>query len=96
MNSITFDPNGSVDFPHIAAVEGLLGGIGRLVFSDGTVQFAEEDSFPDVVYSPRMAEEDLEIFCKANLDYYEQYFEQNFDAIDAGNELPPIRRFWEE
>lgn len=95
MSTVTFDPNGSINYPFIAAVEGLLGGIGRLMFPDGTVQFAENETYPGVVYSPRLTEDRLESFCKANLHYYEKYFDDNFDTIDAGDELPPINRFWE-
>ncbi len=38
---------------------------------------------------------ELEEFCGKHLDQYVQYFEQNFDAIDQGLDLPPIKRFWE-
>jgi len=26
---------------------------------------------------------------------YEQYFDENFEAMDRGDDLPPIDRFWE-
>ena len=91
----TFDPDGAISHPYTAAVEGLLGGIGRLVFPDGTVQFAENESFPETVYSPRLSESELEVFCRVNISFYEDYFDSNFDAIDAGDELPPITIFWE-
>ncbi len=93
--TITFDPAGADNHPHIAAVEECLGGVGRLMFPDGTAQFAENATYPDVVFSPRMTEPELESFCKQNLSQYEAYFEANFDAIDRGDPLPPIDRFWE-
>lgn len=95
MTTIIFDPDGAERHPNIAAVEGLLGGVGRLIFEDGTVQFAENETYPEIVYSPRLTEDELESFCKDNIGHYEQYFESNFDEIDAGNDLPPIERFWE-
>lgn len=91
---ITFDPDGCKNFPNTAYVESFLGGIGRLCFPDGTLQFAENETYPDIVYSPRLSEEKLEQFCKDNLAKYEAYFEANFDAIDQGDELPPIEPFW--
>lgn len=94
-STVTFDPEGAQRFPHIAVVEGLLGGVGRLVFEDGTVQFAENETYPEFVFSPRLPEAELETFCEKHLVVYEQYFEENFDAIDLGDELPPIERFWE-
>jgi hypothetical protein len=95
MSTITFDPNGSDKFPNIAFVEGFLGGVGRLVFTDNTLQFAENETYPDVIYSPRLTEIELELFCKNNIGQYEKYFDDNFEAIDQGGELPPINRFWE-
>lgn len=95
MNTIIFDPEGSSKFPYTAAVEGLLGGVGRLIFGDGTVQFADNETYPDVVFSPRLPEDQLEMFCRTHLAKYESYFNENFDLMDAGSDLPPINRFWE-
>ncbi|SHO23807.1 Putative transmembrane protein [Moritella viscosa] len=94
MSTVTFNPDGGNTHPNIAMVEGLLGGVGRLVFPDGTVQFAENETYPDVVYSPRLTEDELEVFCESNLSKYEAYFETNIEAIDKGDELPPINVFW--
>lgn len=94
MTTVEFNPNGFKTHPNIAMVEGLLGGVGRLVFPDGTVQFAENETYPEVVYSPRMKVDELEVFCKSNLSKYEAYFDTNFAAIDKGDELPPISVFW--
>jgi len=91
---VTFDPDGGKKYPNIAMVEGLLGGVGRLCFPDGTVQFAENESYPDIVYSPRLTEQDLDQFCSENLATYERYFDTNFEAIDKGDDLPPIEQFW--
>jgi hypothetical protein len=89
-----FDPEGCNNFPNTAYVEVFLGGIGRLCFPDETLQFAENDTYPDIVYSPRLSEDKLEQFCKDNLSKYEAHYEANFDAIDKGDELPPIELFW--
>jgi hypothetical protein len=95
MDTVFFDPDGSENYPAITAVEGLLGGVGRLVFPDGTMQFAENDTYPEIIFSPRLTEPELEAFCQSNMDRYEAYFEVNFEAIDEGGDLPPIERFWE-
>ena len=94
MSTITFDPAGADTYQNITAVEGLLGGVGRLVFPDGTLQFAENETYPDVVYSPRLSVDQLEEFCKSNMKRYEDYFDEHFEAIDAGDKLQPITRFW--
>jgi hypothetical protein len=91
---ITFDPEGANNYPNISMVEGLLGGVGRLCFPYGTVQFAENETYPDFVYSPRLTEQELEQFCLDNLAKYEVYFDTNFETIDKGDELPPIEQFW--
>lgn len=83
-------------YPNIAAVEDYLGGIGRVKFEDGTVQFARMDTYPDVVYSPRLIPHQLEVFCKRNLDRYRQYCEQLIEAALFKQPDPPIERFWEE
>lgn len=92
---VHFDPEGAKTYPSVAAVESYLGGVGLLVFPNGTVQFAESDSFPDVVYSPRMKECDLELFCKYHMEKYKRYFDENFEVINQGEKLPPFERFWE-
>lgn len=94
MGSVIFDPDGGSRCPNIAEVECLLGGIGTLCFSDGTMQFAEYKAYPDVVYSPRLTEEDLEVFCKQNMAQYEAYYRANSEKIDAYEEAPPIKMFW--
>lgn len=95
MSIVTFDPESSEKYPNIAAVENLLGGVGRIVFEDGTVQFAENETYPEVVFSPRLSEDEMEKFCLKHIAQYEAYFDVNFEAIDPGGELPPIERFWE-
>lgn len=92
---VYFDPHGARKYPHIALVEDYLGGIGRLMFDDGTVQFADYDTYPDVVYSPRLPENELEEFCQTHLEVYERYFKLHEDTIFEGELPPPIERFWE-
>jgi hypothetical protein len=91
---VTFDPEGAKSYPNTSMVEDLLGGVGILCFPDNTVQFAENETYPDVVYSPRLTNPELEQFCLENLAEYERYFETNRDAIDKGDDLPPIEQFW--
>jgi len=86
----------SGDFPAIAEVEVLLGGIGRLQFPDGTYQFAENETYPEIVYSPRLTEKELEDFCREHMDKYQAFNDQHHDVIESGGDIPPINRFWEE
>lgn len=90
-----FNPDLANDFPFSALVENFLGGIGQLIFDDGTYQFAENDTYPDVIYSPRLTDQKMELFCKENIHHYEAYFNANIDAIVNFGNLPPIVRFWE-
>lgn len=94
MSIIVFDPDGFKKHSYIAEVEVLLGGIGRLCFPDGTFQFAENETYPDIVYSPRLTEDELEIFCEENLNHYIAYYEMHREKIDAYKEAPPIAKFW--
>lgn len=94
-DTVFFDPSGLDRYPNIAAVESFLGGVGRLVFPDGTHQFAESDDYPDVVYSPRLTEDDLEAFCEKHIHKYEEHFEKHFERIYQRELAPPIERFWE-
>lgn len=63
---ITFDHEGTKKYPNIATVESLLRGVGRLCFPEGTFQFAENETYPDLIYSPRLTEEELKRFCLEN------------------------------
>ena len=92
---VYFEPDTANAFPFTSQVECYLGGVGQLVFGDGTFQFAENKTFPEIVYSPRLTEIEMESFCKENISFYEKYFNENRDAIDLGDDLPPIVRFWE-
>lgn len=91
---ISFEPGIGTIYPSIAEVEVLLGGVGRLCFPDGTEQFAENDSFPETVYSPRLPQADLAAFCTQNIEIYRAYNERYREEIDAGD-APAITRFWE-
>ena len=86
-------PNKTKETPFITEVEILLGGIPQVMFPDGTEQFADQDSTPMIVYSPRLPEMDLEAFCRENIERYKQHYEQNQEAID-NYETPPIVPFW--
>lgn len=88
-----FRPDMSKKTPFMTEVELLLGGIPQLIFTDGTYQFADQDSKPVIVYSPRLPELELEAFCRENIERYKQHYEQNKEAID-NNETPVIVPFW--
>lgn len=90
----SFDPESGRIYPSIAEVEILLGGVGRLCFSDGTEQFAENDTFPETVYSPRLPVVELAAFCTQNIEHYRAHHERYRDEIEAGD-APAITRFWE-
>jgi len=91
---VYFDPDMGIQYPFRTQVEELLGGIGTLIFPDGTEQFADNDSYPDVVYSPRLPLEDLEKFCKKNIKSYEEYFDKYHEKLLEDMPVPPIKRFW--
>lgn len=88
-----FRPDKSKETPFIAEVEMLLGGIPQLIFSDGTYQFADQNSRPVIVYSPRLPELELEAFCRENIERYKQHYEQHKQAIDE-LQAPAIVPFW--
>lgn len=88
-----FVPGKAKVTPFIAKVELLLGGIPQLMFPDGTQQFADQDSTPVVVYSPRLPELELEAFCRENIERYEQHYALHKQAIDD-YETPAIVPFW--
>lgn len=88
-----FRPDQTSEFPFIAEVEMLLGGMPRLLHPDGTQQFADQDCSPVVVYSLRLTELALETFCQENIERYQQHYAQHRDAIDEF-ETPAIVPFW--
>jgi hypothetical protein len=88
-----FRPDKSKETPFIAEVELLLGGIPQLIFPDGTYQFANQDSKPVIVYSPRLPELELEAFCRENIERYKQHYAQHKQSIDEF-QTPTIMPFW--
>lgn len=88
-----FEPGKSKTFPNITKVELLLGGIPQVMFPDGTLQFADQDQRPVVIYSPRLLEPELEEFCRQNIKIYEQHYQDHKEAID-NFETQPIVPFW--
>lgn len=93
IRTITFDPQGGETAPFITEVEMLLGGIGRLVFPDGTEQFVDDDDEPVYVYSPRLAAEELEAFCEANIERYRSFYDQHLPRL-VRMERVPMDKFW--
>lgn len=95
MDIVKFNPGKDLTHPNLCNVEMYLGGVGMLCFPDGTVQFADGASWPDVVYSPRMEEDDLELFCATHISKYKEYFRAYIvDLRPEGGEGPPIEPFW--
>lgn len=90
---VNFRPDQSGTFAFTAEVEMLLGGIGRAMFADGTLQFADQDCTPVAVYSPRIEEQALEDFCQRNSEWYRAHHQQPKTAIPE-YETPAIEPFW--
>lgn len=92
---VSFSPEMAGKFPYTAMVENYLGGIGTLSFPDGTVQFAENATYPEIVHSPRLEPAKLEAFCENNIEKYQTYFEANAALLIECEPCEPIERFWE-
>lgn len=90
-----FAPDSSEHYPNLTEVENLLGGIGRLVFEDGTFQFGEPKHYPEAVFSPRLTEPELEEFCEQHLDQYRAFYEKHQEILSNFETPPSIERFWE-
>lgn len=90
---VIFDPRGAETAPFITDVEVLLGGVPVVIHADGTEQFLDDSAEPVHAYSPRLAADGLEAFCKANIAKYEAF------SAEHGNdklmtERVPITPFW--
>lgn len=91
--TIHFDPNASKSAPNTTAVEILLGGVGRLMFPDGTEQFVDDDAEPALIYSPRLKPGDLERFCEQHLDHYERFHQAHEERL-MNAERVAMQAFW--
>ncbi|KAA8698865.1 hypothetical protein [Pseudomonas cannabina] len=91
--TLVFDPDGCKNAPYTTAVEILLGGVGRLMFPDGTEQFVDDDAEPALIYSPRLQPEALERFCAEHMERYERFHEEH-EAQLAGFERVAMDAFW--
>jgi hypothetical protein len=91
--TIHFDPNASKTAPNTTAVEILLGGVGRLMFPDGTEQFVDDDAEPALIYSPRLKPSDLERFCEQHLDHYERFHQAHEEKL-MNDERVAMEAFW--
>jgi hypothetical protein len=83
-------------FPYMGEVEVLLGsgGVCRVVFSDGTEQFMSDDEKPEYLYSPRLAPEKLERFCRENIAIYRAFHDRHIRQI-IRCECVQMEAFWE-
>lgn len=91
---IYFEPTESEKFPFISEVEILLGGVGRLMFPDGTQQFIDDNEEPAYIFSPRLKECDLEIFCEINIERYRAFHNANSAKL-LQYESVFMEKFWE-
>ncbi|MBX8557041.1 hypothetical protein K5D56_21500 [Pseudomonas cichorii] len=91
--SLIFDPNGARDWPFITEVEVLLTVAWLHMFEDGTQQFIDENPEPAQIYSPRLAPEALELFCKVNIDKYRNFHSEHEAELDQ-RESVPMPPFW--
>lgn len=88
-----FDPNGAKTAPFTTDVEMLLGGVPVVIYADGTEQFLDDSAEPIHAYSPRLAANELEAFCKANIARYEAFnAEHGNDKLMT--ERVAMNQFW--
>ncbi|MBL1904903.1 hypothetical protein ELE61_30345, partial [Klebsiella pneumoniae] len=73
--------------PFITEVEMLIGGVPRLMYPDGTEQFADDESETVLIYSPRLTEQELEAFCESNIEHYRTFHEKNLKHILRGDRV---------
>jgi hypothetical protein len=94
---IIFDPDGAQNYPATAAVEVLLGGVGRVVFPDGSEQFFDEgdEEGEGFVYSPRLQPDALELFCRENMERYDAFNKKHAAAINRFEQVP-MPHFWDK
>ncbi|WP_218586111.1 hypothetical protein [Pseudomonas sp. MWU12-2323] len=90
---VMFDPERANTSPFSTKVEVLLGGVPIKMFPDGTEQFMDDDADPVHAYSPRLAPDELESFCKANIDKY-QAFNTEHGEDKLMTERVPMIPFW--
>jgi hypothetical protein len=96
MEPITiFDPDGWKNFPFTTQVEVLLGGVGRAVYPDDTEQFLDQGMNGEVelTYSPRLAPDELEEFCRKNIAHYEAFNAAHAHELDECKRVPMVQ-FW--
>lgn len=91
MNIVTIDSFNTP--PFTMKVEYLLGVIPRTLYDDGTKQFVSLGENPKI-YSPRLSRDELEEFCKTNIERYQEFRSRNEYLILTGGELPEIEKFW--
>lgn len=63
-----------------------------MTFGDGTAMIADFECSSNI-YTPRMSEEKLEEFCRANLQRYVDFYEQNESDIENGKHVD-FKPFW--
>lgn len=88
---ITLHAEGSEHTPFTNSVEFLLGGVSPSVFPDGTQQFLDDVADPVRILSPRLTVDDLEAFCKANIDRYEAFHGEDSAELDIPLSTSEIR-----
>jgi hypothetical protein len=89
-----FRPDKAGEIPFTTEVELMLGGIGRAMYPDGTLQFVDQACTPVAVYSPRLEEQALEAFCEQNIEQYRAHHQKHKAEIQE-DVTPAIDPFWE-
>ena len=62
-------------------------------FGDGSHMIAELEEGPGAIYSPRLSAQQLEEWCRDNLDRFESFFAANESALECG-EIVKMEAWW--
>lgn len=80
---------------YVGVVSEMLRGIWIAVHPDGDWQFIEHiaDGERLNIYSPKLPKDELNLFCKRNLEEYKEYYEKNKD-VDMSSGAAGMEQFW--
>ena len=74
--------------PFITEVEMLIGGVPRIMYPDGTEQFADDETDTLLIYSPRLTEIEFEAFWELNIEDYRAFHDANVKQLIRGDRVP--------
>ena len=83
----------SNSYPFTRQVTDLMGAEGVTVFPDGDNQITSRTDDNIFIFSPKLPPDQLEDFCKKNLQVYEKMSEQFSDLINDCQDFQ-IEKFW--